>query len=194
MRHRRHRDHAPELASAIGNPPGGRLVRHQTEKFLRRPPTIRNAAAVIVSFSTAIVILSALAIRITDPHDFPSLGLALWWAVQTVTTVGYGDVTPKETAGRVIATIVMLEGIAFLAILTAAITSTFVARAQFELDSAGWTQEAEAADDRTTLADISTRLRAIEALLQGGTTGPPEPAATPDHPDRTTPPDRPDSR
>ena len=51
-----------------------------------------------------------------------------WWALQTVTTVGYGDVTPARTSGRIVAAFVMLQGIAFLAILVAAITSTFVAR------------------------------------------------------------------
>ena len=55
--------------------------------------------------------------------------MGMWWAIQTVTTVGYGDVTPKAVAGRIVGTFVMLEGIAFLAIITAAITSTFVARA-----------------------------------------------------------------
>ena len=39
--------------------------------------------------------------------------------LQTVTTVGYGDVTPKDTAGKIVGAIVMLEGIAFLAIVTA---------------------------------------------------------------------------
>jgi voltage-gated potassium channel len=53
----------------------------------------------------------------------------MWWAIQTVTTVGYGDVTPKEPNGRIVATFVMLEGIAFLSIVTASITSTFVERA-----------------------------------------------------------------
>jgi voltage-gated potassium channel Kch len=53
----------------------------------------------------------------------------MWWAVQTVTTVGYGDVTPKRITGRLVGGAVMLEGVAFIAILTAVITSTFVARA-----------------------------------------------------------------
>ena len=46
----------------------------------------------------------------------------MWWAMQTVTTVGYGDVTPRHTSGRIVAVFVMLEGIAFLTIVIAAIT------------------------------------------------------------------------
>ncbi|HKN46030.1 MAG TPA: potassium channel family protein, partial [Propionibacteriaceae bacterium] len=46
--------------------------------------------------------------------------------IQTVTTVGYGDVTPSHTEGRVIAGVVMLTGIGFLAVITSAITATFI--------------------------------------------------------------------
>jgi voltage-gated potassium channel len=49
-----------------------------------------------------------------------------------VTTVGYGDVTPQHPSGRFVGVLVMLEGIAFLTITTAVITSTFVARAERE--------------------------------------------------------------
>jgi voltage-gated potassium channel len=52
--------------------------------------------------------------------------------LQTVTTVGYGDVTPTNLSGRLVGALVMLEGTAFIAIVTALITSTFVARATRE--------------------------------------------------------------
>jgi len=52
-----------------------------------------------------------------------------------VTTVGYGDVAPSEVSGRIVAGAVMLYGIAFIAIVTAVITSTFVARAAREHDA-----------------------------------------------------------
>ncbi len=67
--------------------------------------------------------------RVLDHREYPNIFIGMWWAIQTVTTVGYGDVTPKAVAGRIVAAIVMLEGIAFVAIVTAAVTSTFVARA-----------------------------------------------------------------
>jgi voltage-gated potassium channel Kch len=60
----------------------------------------------------------------------------MWWALQTVTTVGYGDVTPKDVGGRLIGAALMLEGTAFIAIITAVITSTFVARASRDYEAA----------------------------------------------------------
>ena len=59
--------------------------------------------------------------RLIDPDTFPSIWLGIWWATQTVTTVGYGDVVPQQTAGKVIAVSLMLGGLSFLAVLTGAI-------------------------------------------------------------------------
>ena len=53
----------------------------------------------IVGFAVGCAVL----IRLVDPHDFPTIGLAPWWAVMTVTTVGYGDIVPTTTAGRFVA-------------------------------------------------------------------------------------------
>jgi hypothetical protein len=41
-----------------------------------------------------------------DGEEFPNVGRGVWWALRTVTTVGYRDVTPKEPAGRIVATFV----------------------------------------------------------------------------------------
>jgi voltage-gated potassium channel len=103
-------------------------------RFMRRAPTVRAAAAVIVTTTTLIALASAALMRVLDPKDFPNIWLALWWALQTVTTVGYGDVVPKTSGGRIVGVVVMLEGIAFLAVITAAITSVFIARAAREFD------------------------------------------------------------
>jgi voltage-gated potassium channel len=56
----------------------------------------------------------------------------LWWAIVTITTVGYGDIVPKTDAGRVIAVVVMIVGIGFLAILTGAIAERFIHHAREE--------------------------------------------------------------
>jgi voltage-gated potassium channel len=56
-----------------------------------------------------------------------SFGDSLWWAMATITTVGYGDVYPKTPAGRGVAVVLMLLGISLFSILTARIASFFVA-------------------------------------------------------------------
>ena len=98
-------------------------------KFLREPPKVRTAASVIVVATLVIVVGGGALFRVLDHKEYASLWIGMWFALQTVTTVGYGDVTPKDAAGKLVAALIMLEGIAFLAIVTAAITSTFVARA-----------------------------------------------------------------
>jgi voltage-gated potassium channel len=54
----------------------------------------------------------------------------MWWATQTVTTVGYGDVVPESTAGKLVGAVLMVGGLSFFAVVTGAITSIFVTRAQ----------------------------------------------------------------
>ena len=109
-------------------------------KFLREPPSIRTAASVIVTATAVVVVGGGVLIRVLDHSEYSSIWVGMWWALQTVTTVGYGDVTPAHWSGRIVAAFVMLEGIAFLAIITAAVTSTFVVRAERERAT---TEEAE---------------------------------------------------
>jgi voltage-gated potassium channel len=92
---------------------------------------------VIVSFWTVAIIVFGVVERIVDPKTFHSIWLGMWWATQTVTTVGYGDVVPQQTVGKVIAVFLMLGGLSLLAVVTGAITSAFVTRAEAERQAAG---------------------------------------------------------
>ena len=67
---------------------------------------------------------------VLDREGFPSIGSGLWWSIQTVTTVGYGDNVPETTAGRLVAALVMLLGIGFVTVITASITGSFVVAAE----------------------------------------------------------------
>jgi voltage-gated potassium channel Kch len=120
---------------------------------------VRTAAGVIVTATTVVVVAGGVLMRVLDHDEYSDIWVGMWWALQTVTTVGYGDVTPKNPSGRIIATFVMLQGIAFLAITTAAITSTFVARANKERDMA------HAADEDDTEARIEAQLKGIDQRL-----------------------------
>jgi voltage-gated potassium channel len=135
-------------------------------RFLREPVSVRNAASVIVVATLVIVVAGGIAIRILDHHEYSSIWLGMWWSLQTVTTVGYGDVTPTNAPGKIVGALVMLEGIAFLAIVTAAITSTFVARAQAQRDAAEQADD-DLADHRLDahLLDLSDRMDRVEQLL-----------------------------
>jgi len=142
------------------------LIERRMSRFLREPVSVRNAASVIVVATLVIVVAGGVAIRLLDHHEYSSIWLGMWWSLQTVTTVGYGDVTPTNAPGRIVGALVMLEGIAFLAIVTAAITSTFVTRAEAQRDAAGQAEE-DLADDRleSRLEDLAARMDRVERLL-----------------------------
>lgn len=78
--------------------------------------------------STAVLILAAATLLIlVEPHTVrDDFGVAMWWALVTVTTVGYGDVVPASTAGRVAAVLLMFAGIGFVSTLGGAIVSHYV--------------------------------------------------------------------
>ena len=135
-------------------------------RFLREPVSVRNAARAIVGVTLVIVLVGGVAIRLIDHHEYSSIWLGMWWSLQTVTTVGYGDVTPTTAPGKLVGALMMLEGIAFLAIVTAAITSTFVARAQAEREAKAQVEQ-DRAEDRleARLVDLSQRIDRIEQHL-----------------------------
>ena len=80
-----------------------------------------------VSVATVFLVFTAGAAEATvDGGDFKTWWDGVWWAVVTVTTVGYGDVYPHTVGGRVIAMLLMLVGIGFISVLTATVASFFV--------------------------------------------------------------------
>lgn len=133
------------------------VVRRLTSRTL----TARRAGIAIALTTLVVTIAGAVLAWLLDRDDFGTLGEAAWWAVQTVTTVGYGDVTPSKTTGRVIGAIVMLAGIAFVTVVTAAITAAFIEGARRRLQQAGDGDDPVAA----ALAEIAERLERIEQRL-----------------------------
>src|SRR4051812_47049062 len=134
-------------------------------RVLREPPSVRSAAGVIVTATAVAVVVGGVLMRVLDHDEYANVWVGMWWALQTVTTVGYGDVTPKNPSGRIVAVFVMLEGIAFLTIIIAAITSTFIARAQLERDV---TQDGDAAEPpiEARLDRLEQRLAQLESLVR----------------------------
>ena len=141
-------------------------IERYVNKLQYDPPTVRTAAGAIVTATIAVVIGGGVLIRLIDHTEYKNVWVGMWWALQTVTTVGYGDVTPARTSGRIVGAAVMLEGIAFLAIITATITSTFVARAAAErAKAAQGQQEAERHVLEARFDELERKLDRIEASI-----------------------------
>jgi len=88
---------------------------------------LRGAVFLIVLVATAMSVIAAVIERLIDPA-FDDIGIALWWAVTTVTTVGYGDIVPESPAGRAAASVLMLTGLALIPTLTSIVVATLVAQ------------------------------------------------------------------
>src|SRR3954466_8949267 len=118
-------------------------VERRLDRLIARAGTPRTADAVIATVTTTITVGAGLVMTVIDRKGFPSFGSGLWWAVQTVTTVGYGDHVPETAAGQALAAVVMLLGIGFVTVITASITGAFVARTGNEQDSGDNADSAE---------------------------------------------------
>jgi Ion channel len=93
----------------LGRPPSlldlrrARSVLRVAMRRLERAFETGRILPYLITVIAAIAVLFAAIMRLVDSEDFPSFGVALWWAVSTVTTVGYGDVVPEEPVGRAVA-------------------------------------------------------------------------------------------
>jgi voltage-gated potassium channel len=125
--------------------------------------SLRGHVALYVTTSAAALIFCAsLAVLNAERHapnaTITSIGKALWWAVVTVTTVGYGDYFPVTAEGKFIAVGLMIGGIALIGVVTASFAAWFVGRVRVEED------EARAATQRD-LTMIAERLDSVTQEL-----------------------------
>jgi len=146
----------------------------------RRVERITRARSVTVGLAltfVAMAVVGGVVIRFTDPHNFSSVGLGIWWALQTVTTVGYGDVVPTTHAGRVVGGVEMVVGVAFIAFVTAGVTSAVIQRGEAEAQEADRIRDEQNTQriiDSLTqtgeaLTEVNTRLDHIEAKIGAST-------------------------
>lgn len=131
----------------------------------RAGSSLRGRVAVYVAGGTAMLsCVAALAMldaeRGSVDANIVTIGDALWWALTTITTVGYGDRYPVTAEGRAVAFGLMLAGIAFLGVVTATLASWLIDRVA-----------AESADDRSATAAqvemLTAEVRALRAALDG---------------------------
>lgn len=115
---------------------------------------LRGVIAIIVVIAVSVAVAGGLLAKWVDP-GIGTVGDALWWATSTVTTVGYGDVVPTNTAGRFVGVIVMLTGISLIPIVTTLVVTVFIAQRQRETNEA----------DRRHRNEVIRRLDELEQHL-----------------------------
>jgi len=145
---------APDGAK-VAHPSRRSPLRRAQSSFVTDPSSTRNAILLIVAVDLAIVLVGGTIIWLLDRQEYEHLTDAFWYTLQTITTVGYGDVTPTEPIGRLVGAGIMMLGIAFLSILTATITSSFIDARQAAR------RDQRAVDDRADQARLDARLDAM---------------------------------
>jgi voltage-gated potassium channel len=102
-------------------------VHARVERWYERL-SLRTAVLTILCVAITLVLTAGLLARIVEPETFDSIGLAYWWAVTTVTTVGYGDVVPVSPGGRIVGAMLMLTGLSLIPTLTSVIVSAWLGK------------------------------------------------------------------
>jgi voltage-gated potassium channel len=138
----------------------------RTEAILKHHSLFRVLIAVAATLFLGawLVLLFEENAKGSNIHDYPD---SLWWAIVTVTTVGYGDRFPVTEGGRVVAVVLMLVGIGLIGVLTATVASVFVKehtdanKEEYKRGHADLGQQLSVISDR--LADVERRLGATAA-------------------------------
>jgi voltage-gated potassium channel len=115
-------------------------------------------------FMLGVAVVAALVVWIFARGEFHTFGTSIWWAVQTITTVGYGDVIPQTAFSKGVAVVVMLVGISTVSLVTALVTSAVVTWSQRRFLE----QQGDPEDDEhlAALRRIERRLEALEQRLR----------------------------
>lgn len=135
------------------------LHRHAGGALRGRVIVYAAGAATLVSFVAALAVLDAE--RRSPDANIADFGDAMWWALTTMTTVGYGDRFPVTGSGRLVAGGLMLAGIALLGVVTATLASWLVQRVAEE-------EERGQAATQQQVAELAQEVRALRAELAGG--------------------------
>jgi len=113
-----------------------------------------RAVRMVATVALTLAVVAAILELLVD-SGINGFGTALWWAIVTVTTVGYGDVVPETSIGRIIAGALMLVGVSAIPITTSLVVSVFITRIQAK-------QHEQDAIER---AEVVARLERIEQSL-----------------------------
>ena len=112
--------------------------------------------------ASLLIFTSALATLDAERHEpgtsIRTFGQALWWALTTITTIGYGDTVPVSTEGRVIAALLMIGGVALIGVVTATLASWIVSLVEEENAEQEAATQAQVADLQQQVSELSERI------------------------------------
>jgi hypothetical protein len=150
------------------------MFEREMNKLLERiqESPFRGAWRATAIVTISVTVVAGLLMRLTDPDRFPDIWQGLWWSAQTVTTVGYGDLIPQSVAGRVLAVAVMMTGVTFLTVTSAAIASAFVESARRRRAMEGVDGVGLAAEVRELAAEVRRLREELEQARAGGVAPP----------------------
>ncbi|WP_062303769.1 potassium channel family protein [Demequina subtropica] len=129
-----------------------------------RKGVVKSTQAVVIAVLLLLWISAVAMLDAERGHEgaqIVNFGDSIWWSLVTVTTVGYGDFAPVTVEGRVVATLLMLIGIALIGIVTATVAAWFVSLTQ------GAEEAREQEREEVTRTQLLERIDALEAKIDG---------------------------
>ena len=139
----------------MSTPPLLAARRPRVQTWIERL-TIWRAVRTVALIVILLVLAGALLVRVLEPKTFDDFGLAAWWAVTTVSTVGYGDVVPVTTQGRLVGTVLMITGVSMIPLVTSIVVSILSAKRAV----------AESQEEAQQIAALTAQLARIEEQLK----------------------------
>ena len=121
----------------------------------------RNGFYFLLSGNSIIILISSAIIARVEHHNFID---AIWWSVATVTTVGYGDIVPKNFVGKAVVVVLMFSGITTLGLLTNSLNNIFV-RSGRQTERKLAELEKELAEQRVILEEIRSTVLAMNRKM-----------------------------
>ena len=143
------------------------IMQRSAGTALRGRITLYTAGSAALLIST-----SALAALDAERHEpgasIRAFGQALWWALTTITTIGYGDTFPVSTEGRFIAALLMIGGVALIGVVTATLASWIVSLVEEESAEQEAATQAQVAALQRQVSELSERIDRLLAERESG--------------------------